>query len=73
MAILDYRKKVLHAYTALVAPYLIVTSEALTGDMSGAMLAYSKVDAIISVTAAQKLKEAVARVTTQVYLRPDSW
>ncbi|KAJ9122438.1 hypothetical protein QFC22_001863 [Naganishia vaughanmartiniae] len=71
--ILDWREKVLQAYTALVEPYLIATSQVKNGKMTGAMLAYSMIDAIIGVADAEKLKEVVARVTTQVHERPDSW
>ncbi|KAJ9100673.1 hypothetical protein QFC21_003718 [Naganishia friedmannii] len=70
--ILECREKVLHSFTALVEPYLIATSQVRNGKFTGAMLAYSMVDAIIGVTDAEKLKEVIARVTTQVHERPDS-
>lgn len=72
--ILEWREKVLPAFTALVGPYLIATSQVRDGKLTGAMVAFSMIDAIIGVAEAEKLKEVIARITTQVHERPGvSW
>ncbi|KAJ9094913.1 hypothetical protein QFC19_007769, partial [Naganishia cerealis] len=76
-AILECRQKVLEAYTKLITPYLIGSVEYNVDDrgcdLSGAKLAYSKVDALINHEEAERLKEVNCRVSMQVYERPDGW
>lgn len=61
----------------LVGGFLTVQIEMTVGgngaEIVGAKFAYSKIEAIIGWEEAKKLKEAHARITTQVHVWKETW
>lgn len=74
---ITFRQKLLKAYMDLVGGFLAVQTEMGDGgngaEIVGAKFAYSKIEAIIGGEEAKKLKEAHARITTQVHVWGETW
>lgn len=74
---IKFRQKLLKAYMDLVGGFLTVQIEMTVGgngaEIVGAKFAYSKIEAIIGWEEAKKLKEAHARITTQVHVWKETW